>query len=329
MTKLIFGCGYLGGRVAQRWRRAGHAVVAVTRSPARAKRLAQAGLQPRIADVTQPASLGNLPVADSVLFAVGFDRTAGHTIETVYAGGLANVLATLPAMTRRFVYISTTGVYGDAGGAWVSEATPPGPVRPGGQASLAAERALDRSPFADRAAILRLGGIFGPGRVPLIDRLRAGQPIAAASHGWLNLIHVDDAAAVVLAVEQWLAASVASRRHRPRGAATDAVAEQMSADRPECHPRWPFLLNVTDGVPVLRTDYYREIARQIGAPPPTFEPPAPGAPRATRARSNRRIGTARLRETLTVAFAYPSYREALAAILRPPPDGPSRSVPVP
>ena len=89
--------------------------------------------------------LRNLPAAETVLFAVGFDRAGGQSIEDVYAGGMRNVLAALPADTGRFIYISTTGVYGPAGGEWVDEETPPDPQRDGGRASLAAEQALART----------------------------------------------------------------------------------------------------------------------------------------------------------------------------------------
>ena len=87
-----------------------------------------------------------------MLFAVGFDRSAGASIDDVYAGGVRNVLAALPSDIGRFIYISTTGVYGNAGGEWVDEDTPPDPQRDGGRASLAAEQALAEQSARDRAA---------------------------------------------------------------------------------------------------------------------------------------------------------------------------------
>src|SRR3954471_3111309 len=122
MTKLVFGCGYLGERVARKWREAGHAVVVVTRSDARANEFRQAGYEAIVADVTQPETLTRLPVAETVLFAVGFDRASKHSIQQVYADGMSNVLAALPSATGRLIYISTTGVYGPADGGWVDEA---------------------------------------------------------------------------------------------------------------------------------------------------------------------------------------------------------------
>src|SRR3954451_20891125 len=136
MTKLMFGCGYLGERVARKWREAGHTVAVVTRSVNRAIVFRQAGYEAIVADVTRPETLTSLPVADSVLFAVGFDRTSKNSIRQVCADGMSNVLAALPAETGRLIYISTTGVYGPADGGWVDEATLPAPRREGGQASL-------------------------------------------------------------------------------------------------------------------------------------------------------------------------------------------------
>lgn len=285
MTKLIFGCGYLGGRVAERWHDAGHEVVVVTRSKEKADAFRRNGQCAIVADVTDATTLSKLPPADTVLFAVGFDRAAGGSIETVYAGGMRNVLAALPAGVGRFIYISTTGVYGKGAGEWVDEDTPPDPQREGGKASLAAEQLLAASPFADRSVVLRLAGIYGPGRVPFLDKLRAGEPLPAVSTGHLNLIHVDDAAAIV-----------------------DAAATHSRPTNVYC---------VSDGHPVLRGDYYQEIARLVGAPPPTFVPPDPNSPRAARAEADRRVNNARMLSDFKFKLIYPDYRAGLAAILAP------------
>ncbi|NOY30392.1 MAG: SDR family oxidoreductase [Planctomycetes bacterium] len=271
MSKLLFGYGYLGLRVANLWRDAGDTVHIVTRSARRAASLQNAGYQTTVADVTQPDTLQNLPPAETVLFAVGYDRTQTDSIHTVYAGGVQNVLAALPASVKQFIYISTTGVYG-ASGDWVDELTPPNPQRDGGRASLAAEKLL-----GENSVILRLAGIYGPGRIPYLDKLRAGQPIAAPSKGWLNLIHVDDAASIVLAAESW-------------------AAEGQAAG--------PHLFCVSDGQPVVRGDYYCEVARRIGAPEPQFVEPHPTSPAAARAAADKRICNKKMLSTLKPHLAY-------------------------
>ena len=71
MTKLIFGCGYLGRRVAQHWLNAGHKVFAVTRNESRAKELKQQGMVPLVADITNPATLRELPECRNSTFCRG------------------------------------------------------------------------------------------------------------------------------------------------------------------------------------------------------------------------------------------------------------------
>ncbi|HEY4235505.1 MAG TPA: NAD-dependent epimerase/dehydratase family protein [Lacipirellulaceae bacterium] len=288
MTKLIFGCGYLGERVAQRWQEAGHKVVVVTRSRERAEGFARRGYETIVADITLPDTLINLPLAETVLFAIGFDRTVGQSIETVYASGLRNVLAALPSQTGRVIYISTTGVYRDTEGDWIDEETPPDPQREGGRASLSAELALAEHPLGGSAAVLRLAGIYGPGRIPFRSLLRAGAPIPAASEGWLNLIHVVDAASVVVA-------------------AAEATFDELG--------RGPRIYCVSDGHPVQRGDYYREVARIIGAPEPALVAPQQNSPRAARAANDRRVRNVRMLAELPVKLVFPDYRAGLAAIL--------------
>lgn len=227
-----------------------------------------------------------------LLFAVGFDRKSGDSIQDVYAEGLQNVLATIPANIRHAIYISTTGVYGTAGGGWVDETTPPDPQRDGGKASLAAEEILRAHPLGRRSAILRLAGIYGPGRVPYLDKLKANEPIAAPSAGWLNLIHVDDAARIVVAMDRWL-------------------AERELSDGPH-------VFCVSDRSPVVRGEYYAEAARLVGAPPPRFTTPAADSAAAARAGADKRVNNAKLRtwmDEAQISFQYPSYREGLAQIL--------------
>ncbi len=288
-THLIFGCGYLGERVAKLWRNTGDKIYIVTRSAERAQKFSAQGFHSIVADVCDPLSLDNLPCVDTVLFAVGYDRNSNHSIEQVYAQGLANVLAALPADTGRVIYISTTGVYGPASGEWVDEETPTAPERAGGQASLAAEQVLASHPLGKRSIILRLAGLYGPNRIPYLDKLRAGEPLAVPSEGWLNLIHVEDAASIVVTVEKW------------------ATANPV-VDGPE-------VFCVSDGQPVVRGDYYREVARLIGAAEPQFVAPDPDSPAALRARSDKRISNRKLIETIRPNLRYPNAEAGLAAIL--------------
>jgi nucleoside-diphosphate-sugar epimerase len=285
MAKLVFGCGYLGLRVARLWRQAGDRVFAVTRSADKAGLLAADGLTPLVADISQPntlAPIAQLAGIDTVLFAVGFDRTADRTIREVYVDGLAQVLRILPAVSR-FIYISSTGVYGQVAGDEVDENSPCQPTREGGQACLAAEQLLRQSNLAERTIVLRLAGIYGPGRIPRAKELQAGAAIAAPAQGFLNLIHVDDAARIVV---------LAAERATP-----------------------PRLYCVSDGQPVQRMEYYNELARLVDAPPPKFIDPPSDSPAAQRAGSDKRISNALLMQEFAPELVYPSYREGLRAIV--------------
>ena len=300
-TRIIFGCGYLGHRVAKLWRQAGDHTIAFTRCDDPTAEMIEAGVFTGQADVTKPESLAvlsRLPALggmapESLLFAVGYDRHSGTDIPSVCAGGLANVLAALPPSVSRVIYISTTGVYGSASREWVDERTPSDPQRDGGRASLAAEQILAAHPLGRRSVILRMAGLYGPGRVPHLDKLRAGEPLPVPREGWLNLVHVDDAARIVVAADAWLAA----RSESP----SDADG--------------PHIFCVSDGSPVRREDYYAEVARVLGTPPPVFTPPPADSPAAARAAVSRRISNEVMRRTLGVPLAYPSFREGLAAIL--------------
>src|SRR6478609_1277397 len=113
---LILGCGYLGRRVAARWVAAGRRVAALTRRNPAA--LAALGVEPVVGDVLDPATLRHLPRAATVLYAVGMDRSQGKTMHEVYVNGLRHVLGTIPRPDR-FVYVSSTSVYGQTDGGWI------------------------------------------------------------------------------------------------------------------------------------------------------------------------------------------------------------------
>ena len=95
MNLVIIGCGYVGRRAAALWLDQDHTVAALTRSTTTAAQFLADGIQPVIGDVMQPESLAELPDADLLLYAVGFDRGAGYSQRDVYVDGLQNVLATV------------------------------------------------------------------------------------------------------------------------------------------------------------------------------------------------------------------------------------------
>lgn len=283
---LIYGCGYLGERVASRWSTDGGRVFVTTRHLGKAERFAERGWIALVGDITDELALPVLPeiTFDGVLFAVGRDLLSGRSHHEVFVKGCRNALAQVEGRCRRFYYVSSTGVYGDMNGDWLDERSPVAPATPGGEACAEAEQLLQNPNWHSRHSVLRMAGLYGPGRVPRLSEIVAGVPIAVSADGYLNLVHVDDAARVVEA----MAAAVIP----------------------------PALLCVSDGQPVPRREYLSEIARRIGAPPPRFVEPDVGSPRG-RGTSNKRISNKLLRERLRFQFLFPSYREGLAAILGP------------
>jgi nucleoside-diphosphate-sugar epimerase len=188
---------------------------------------------------------------------------------------------------RRIVYLSTVGVYGDSGGGWVDEASPLKAVTPRARARVAAEAEWRAFAAATGVTVdvLRLGGIYGPGR-GAFDRLRDGTARRVVKKAQVfNRIHVDDIAA--------------------------AVETVVAAGRPG------EVYNVVDGTPAPPEDVIAYAASLIGvAPPPQepFETAGLTGMAASFYEENRRVSHARLRD-LGWTPDYPSYREGLAATL--------------
>jgi nucleoside-diphosphate-sugar epimerase len=283
MRTLILGCGYLGLHVARRWIAAGHHVSAVTRSPSRAAELQAARIEPIVADVMAPESLEALPAADVLLYAVGYDRHAGHTRRAVYVDGLEHTLRAAAGRVGRLVYVSSTSVYAQSSGEWVNEESPCNPETDNGRACREAEQVVWRYFSPDdigkgTANVLRLSGLYGPGRlVARVESLRSREPIGGNPEAWLNLIHVEDAAQAVVACAE-------------RG--TSGATYLVSDDRP-----------------VRRREFYARLAGLVGAPPPAFS--GVEEPAARTKALNKRCDNQRMKRELLGRLLYPTIVEGL------------------
>ncbi len=282
MKCLIIGCGYLGQRVADRWKAAGHDVSALTRSAAKAEALRENGITPVVGDVTDCASLTGLPHADVVLYAVGYDPASGDR-QNVVVGGIDNALQALWGKTEKLVFVSTTSVYGQSSGEWVDEQSPTEPTTEAGQIALAAEMRV-RSATGITSLVLRMSGLYGPGRLlRRAEQMRSQTPIAGNGDAWLNVVHVEDAASAV--------ECAASRLCDPMSRGATYV--------------------VTDDQPVRRREYYERLASLTNSPPPTFDPMA----------DSRVIGIGKrcrndlAKRELGWSPAHPHFVEGLASVL--------------
>ena len=281
MSLFVFGIGYTAGHyLAER-----PALVAsgTVRAPEKAKALRAAGVEAHVFDepVADPGIEPALARTERLLVSVQ-PGSRGDPVLSRFGESIARADA-----LRHIVYLSTVGVYGDHGGAWIDEPTQPVPSSDRGAARLAAEDAwLALGQRADKhVAVLRLAGIYGPGRNALND-LRNGEARRIDKPGQVfNRIHVGDI-----------------------GRAIDAAFAYGGPRR--C---W----NVTDDEPAPAPDVIAFAAGLMGVAPPPLIPFAE-APLSEMARSfyaaNRRVSNRALREELGVALAYPTYREGLNAL---------------
>ncbi|WP_329742584.1 NAD-dependent epimerase/dehydratase family protein [Dyella sp. A6] len=192
---VLAGCGDLGMRVAQRLLKRGDEVFALRRTVPQDDR---AGIQWLRADLADPASLGGLPGGVTQLaYLPAPDRRDEATYRALFLDGLRHLLEALDSsLLRRVVFVSSSAVYGEHGDAWVDEGTAADPQGFNGRVLLQAERWLQQQA---PAVVLRLAGLYGPGRTQLLQRLRAGQAsVPRTLPHWANRIHVDDAAAAVV-----------------------------------------------------------------------------------------------------------------------------------
>jgi len=276
----IFGVGFSGLEIARLARAAGWTVAGTVTTPDKVERLAAEGIEAHLFDGTKPLPDAALAKTTHVLSSVP-PRPTGDPV--------LNSCAALLRDARWLGYLSTTGVYGDTGGAWVDETAPTHPQLPRSVARLAAERAwqalgLDAGAIVD---IFRLPGIYGPGRSAL-DQVKNGRARRIDKPGQcFSRIHVADIAATVLAAIT-----------RPSPGA---------------------IYNVADDLPAATKDIVAYACELLGVPVPPAIPWEQVEPTmGTMARSfyaeSRRVRNDRIKGLLGVRLRYPTYREGLRTI---------------
>jgi nucleoside-diphosphate-sugar epimerase len=288
---LIIGCGDIGLRVARQLRGRVH-LLALTSSPPRVPELRAAGIRPLQGNLDSPASLARL---------AGLATRVVHLAPPPGEGDPrwwrdARTAALVRALQRRsapasLVYASTSGVYGDCGGAWVSESTPPSPRTPRAQRRADAEKAVRHAGRVApmRTSILRIPGIYAPDReggTPR-QRLSKGTPVLAAQDDvYTNHIHADDLAR--------------------------AVAAALWRGKPQR------IYNVSDDTQLKMGDYFDLAADLYGMPRP------PRVPRSTAQdqlplvllsfmSESRRLRNDRMKDELRIVLRHPTVAQGLAA----------------
>lgn len=191
---LVIGCGDLGSPLAGSCAAGGWRVWGLRRGG----RPLPAGVEPIVADVTRPETLEPLRSLspDYVVAALTPGESTDARYRAVYVDGLAHCLERLDrSRLRRFFWVSSTSVYHQNDGGRVDETSPAKPAGFAGARLLEAERVLAASGLPH--TVLRLGGIYGPGRDRLLRQLRAGQRSPEAAGHFSNRIHREDAVGIL------------------------------------------------------------------------------------------------------------------------------------
>lgn len=289
---VIFGCGYVGTALARAALAAGLRVEALTRNPGKAADLRALGLSNVVvADLAAHDWHGKIsPAPDFVVNCVSSGGPEHY--RQSYVGGMQSILAwaaQASAPVGTFVYTSSTSVYPQGGGAVVDEASEAPGSTPNGTIIRESEILLQQAPVTAirRHFILRLAGIYGPGRHHLLDQLREGLPVLGGSGAHrLNLIHRDDIVAAILAC---LGAS---------GATGSGI------------------FNVADTAPATRAEVVGWLAAKLGRSAPGFDGSAT-ARRAGAPMPDRIISSAKLQRVLGWRPRHPDYRSGFENILSP------------
>jgi len=271
-TVLIAGCGDLGTEVGLRFQALGHHVIGVRQR----SELLPAGFGRQSVDLRY-----NSPAIPDELSAVVIALTAPARSEEeyrrTYVDGLRNVLSAIAASGQapRVILVSSTAVYGVNDGTWVDESTPATGPTPTSAVLVEAESLVAAA--ALESCVLRLGGIYGPGRERLIDQVRNGTARIPSVSAYTNRIHRDDAAQAIV--------HLASRQ-----AAMPAIAIGVDEEPAELGDVLTFLAEEL----------------QLPVPPQGTAEPTGAA--------NRRLSSSLLRST-GFRFRYPTYREGYRSVL--------------
>ncbi len=314
MRVLIVGCGYVGLPLGAELARLGHQVLGLRRSRLAEAEMQAAGIIPLHADVTQPETLASLPRNfDWVVNCTASGGGGADDYRKIYLEGNRNLVSWLRATpVQKFVYTSSTSVYAQNDGSVVAEDSPAQPDSPtakvlvetenlllavacplipsfspngreGGRRPVEGEYNQQRSSARHEfpAIILRVAGIYGPGRgYALKQFLRGEARLEGDGSRFLNMIHRDDLIGAIMAALQ--------------------------------HGEPGNIYNAADDAPVSQHEFYGWLAGQLKHPLPASVP-ADAASWRKRGVTNKRVSNAKLRTQLKYEFQFPDYRAGYAA----------------
>jgi len=268
---LIAGCGYIGEALARQAMAAGHPVMGLCHREASAEALRKQGIAARAADLSSEESLTALarewPGDTALVHCAASGRGGGvEAYRAVYQQGMANLRRAFPG-ARRVVFTSSTSVYPQIDGSWVTEESTAMPDRETGRIL----RAVEEETIQGGGMVVRLAGLYGPGRSVLLKNFLSGNAVidvrredpATPGGRWVNQIHRADAARALLFVLT-----------TPRDMLPGSI------------------FNAADSTPMLQRTIYEELSRRFSLPLPPEAPPDASRKRGW---THKRVDAARLR----------------------------------
>ncbi|MFZ0916022.1 MAG: NAD-dependent epimerase/dehydratase family protein [Candidatus Udaeobacter sp.] len=278
---LIAGCGYIGQAAADLCHAAGWIVEGWTRSAESAASLSAKPYPVRQVDFSKPAQLAKCrPVADGFEAVVHCASSSGGDAEMyrkVYFDGARNLLETF--RRSKLLFTSSTSVYAQSDGSWVTEESDAKPMRETSRVLLETERLV----LAGSGVVARLAGIYGPGRSALLNKFLKGTAIIDPENDrFVNQVHRDDIASALLLL-------------------LSREAEGVQ------------IYNVVDDQPILQSECYRWLAHRLNRPLP---PIGRSTQERKRGDSNKRVSNAKLRG-LGWTARYPMFAEGMEKSVLP------------
>ncbi len=285
MRVLIVGCGYVGLPLGAELVRLGHEVHGLRRTADGDTELKAAGIQPVVGDVTKPGDLAALPGPyDWVVNCVSSTRGGVEEYQSVYLQGTKNLVEWLGAAPpKKFIYTSSTSVYGQTDGSQVKETSATEPAGETSRVLVETEKVLLAAAQEKKfpAVVLRVAGIYGPERGHLfLQYLKNEAKIPGQGERLINMIHRDDLVGTIIA---------ALKNGRPGE-----------------------IYNAVDDEPVAQIHFFRWLSETLGKWMPPFATEAETAERK-RGLTNKKVQNRKLKMELGYQFKYPNFRKGYTA----------------
>lgn len=276
---LIAGCGYVGTAAADLFHRSGWEVHGWTNSHRSAAELSAKPYPVIGVDISSARDVGRRSENyDAVIHCASTRGAEADLYRRVYLEGARNLLDRF--VGAMMIFASSTSVYGQTDGSWVTETSETRPERETSRILLEAESLI----LARGGTVCRLAGIYGPGRSALLRKFLDGEAtLSASSDRFVNQIHRDDVASAFL-----------------------HLLSRQSAGRE--------IYNVVDDQPILRNDCLRWLAAKLGRP--LLSSGGPGTVTGKRGSSNKRVSNARLRKSGWIP-QFPAFADAMEKSILP------------